>query len=63
MCEKCRKNPQNRNTRYCDDWWDDISHGGYKGDRKLKEEHARRQKEIEECDKNPLRGIQEQSTA
>jgi hypothetical protein len=51
MCEKCRKNPKNRNTRYCDDWWDDTPHGGYKGDRKLKEEHAerdRREKEIEE---------------
>lgn len=37
MCKKCTKNPNNRNTRYCDDWWDDISHGGYKGDRERKE--------------------------
>ena len=44
MCKKCESNPQNRNTRYCDDWWDDSSHGGYKGDRELKEEHARRRK-------------------
>lgn len=51
MCKKCRNNPKNRNTRYCDDWWDDTSHGGYKGDRKLKKEHAerdRREKELEE---------------
>jgi len=38
MCEKCKKDPQIRNTRYCDDWWDDSSHGGYKGDREYKEE-------------------------
>ncbi len=37
MCEKCRKNPNNRNTRYCDDWWDDTPHGGYKGDRERKQ--------------------------
>lgn len=41
MCYKCIRNPRNRNTRYCDDWWDDIPHGGYKGDREWKEEHFR----------------------
>lgn len=38
MCKKCKANPQNRNTRYCDDWWNGISHGGYNEDRRIKEE-------------------------
>lgn len=37
MCKKCLNNPDIRNTRYCDDWWDDIPHGGYKKDRERKE--------------------------
>ena len=44
MCEKCIKNPENHHTIYCDDWWDDTSHGGYKGDRQLKKEHDERKK-------------------
>jgi len=44
MCDKCIKNPENCNTRYCDDWWDDISHGGYKGDRTRKKRDAERDK-------------------
>ncbi|MHC4311274.1 MAG: hypothetical protein ACYSW3_02240 [Planctomycetota bacterium] len=44
MCKKCDRNPRNRNTRYCDDWWDDISHGGYKGDRKHKQRDYERDK-------------------
>lgn len=42
MCKKCRNNPKNRNTRYCDDWWDDTPHGGYKQDRKRKREDSKR---------------------
>jgi hypothetical protein len=37
MCYKCEEQPELRNTRYCDDWWDDSPHGGYNADRKLKE--------------------------
>lgn len=36
MCKKCIAHPENRNTRYCDDWWKSTSHGGYAEDRKLK---------------------------
>lgn len=38
MCKKCKANPQNQNTRYCDDWWNDSPHGGYNEDRRIKEE-------------------------
>lgn len=54
MCEKCRENPQNRNTRYCDDWWRDISHGGYEGDRKYKEERKSQQDLIDEERDSPF---------
>ena len=48
MCKKCETNPKNRNTRYCDDWWDDIPHGGYKGDREYKKTHKSQQDVVEE---------------
>lgn len=47
MCEKCKENPGLRHTRYCDDWWDDSSHGGYKADRKYKEDAMREKKQEE----------------
>lgn len=36
MCKKCASNSLLRNTRYCDDWWDDTYHGGYSEDDKFK---------------------------
>ena len=47
MCEKCCLEEWRRHTRYCDDWWDDSSHGGYKGDRELKREIAERNERYE----------------
>ena len=47
MCDKCKEHPENRNTRYCDDWWDDSPHGGYKGDAERKEKYAERAREDE----------------
>ena len=47
MCDKCEEQPELRNTRYCDDWWDDSPHGGYKGDRELKNKIAETQERYE----------------
>jgi len=47
MCDKCKEYPENRNTRYCDDWWGDSPHGGYKGDAERKEKYAERAREDE----------------
>ena len=44
MCDKCKDDPTRRNTRYCDDWWDDSSHGGYKADRARKQRDYERDK-------------------
>lgn len=42
MCEKCWDHPENRNTRYCDDWWRKTWHGGYARDKEEREELARK---------------------
>lgn len=49
MCWKCREKQENKNTRYCDDWWDDIPHGGYKGDRELKRQLVERNRQRKWC--------------
>jgi hypothetical protein len=52
MCKNCIAHPENRNSRYCDDWWKDTSHGGYAGDRALKDNRTEHQKENDKYEEN-----------
>ena len=56
MCHKCENDSEYKkefqHTRYCDDWWEDTSHGGRAGDIEHDQNSQKREKENEQVRNN-----------